>query len=105
MSQTNKGHLMLTLNPNILKRIPTTYDALKAFRKNIKVFLYFRAENNEEGDYIYHLFNNKFEFYKNIELLNQRFKDIKGYHSFYTNHEKYHIEVKEDKNKQLTLPL
>lgn len=97
---------MQTLNPNVLERIITAYGASGIFKKNIKIFLYYRAINNEDNDYVYYLFNNKFDFTKNVKILNERFQHIEGYPLFYTNNEPYYIEPpKEDKNIQLTLPL
>lgn len=87
-----------------LNKIKTRYDASKVFAKGKKIFFYFSATNKEDNTYKYYLFNPVFSFNKNFELIQEKFKDIKGYWYLYTNNESYPIPItKQQKSVQLEL--
>jgi len=87
------------------KLLKTRYDASKEFKKNNKIFMYYRAQNMEDNTYKYHLFNNNLSFNINFETVLKDYENIKGYWSLYTNFEKYPNEklLKNTNQHQLEL--
>ncbi|MGE4444721.1 MAG: hypothetical protein AB7E37_07130 [Candidatus Altimarinota bacterium] len=92
------------MDTSTLKNIKTRYDASKVFAKGKKIFFYFNATHKEDNTYKYYLFNPVFSFNKNFDLIQEKFKDIKGYWYLYTNNEKYPAPItKQQKAIQLEL--
>jgi hypothetical protein len=92
------------LDLRLLKKLPTRYDASKVFKKGKKVYYYFSASLSVDNTYTYYLFNPQFSFTKNFELLQEKFKDIKGSWQLTTDNTFYPKPVlKESKHLQLEL--
>lgn len=92
------------LDVKLLRKIPTRYDASKTFAKGKKIYYYFSARDKNEETFIYYLFNPRFSFDKNFELLQKKFEDIKGYWSLYSDGIKY-PPVVSNQNKIVQLEL
>lgn len=95
----------MSVDAATLSKFKTRYDASKVFAKGKKIFYYFSAKHKEDNTHIYYLFNPKFNFDKNFELMQKKFELFEGWWHLYTNNELYPKEqlTKETKIVQLEL--
>lgn len=96
---------MSALNIGSLKRL-VSYDAKKAFNSNKRVFAWFKAKEEYENTFTYYLFSKEFDFDTNFMLLKQKFYQIEGEFTFYTDNTKYEpLKTFKDRQIQQTFPL
>lgn len=87
----------------ILKKIPTRYDANKKFANRFKIYYYFSARYKEDNTHEYYLFDGNISFERNFEMMQEKFKYMDGYWSLYTDNKKYPICFSIDKYSQLKM--
>jgi len=90
---------MFEIETSNLKKLPTRYEASRAFKKSKKVYLYFKPKNIHYEDYVYNLFNSSLDFNKNFELLMTKNENLKDYWTLYTDNTKYDKPLTKNSNQ------